>query len=80
MLYNTLGRLKDYFSYKKTMNKKQTKYLAEDVVQKLLSYIKNQADSARKKGSSRPIIDELIIHLSLGGIIVLYNFCNCFLS
>ncbi len=39
------------------------KYLSEPEVQKLLSYIKSQADSARKRGTSRAVVDEIIVLL-----------------
>ena len=46
------------------MQSKQ-KILLDKEVQQLLLYIKNQADSARKRGTSRAIIDELIIFFLL---------------
>ena len=39
------------------------KFLSDKEVQKLLSYVKNQADSARRRGTSRAIIDEIIVLL-----------------
>jgi len=39
------------------------KYLSEWEFQKLLSYVKGQADKARKKGASRAVVDELITQL-----------------
>ena len=46
------------------MAKRNThKYLSKAEFRKLLSYVKGQADLARKKGSSRAVVDELIILL-----------------
>jgi integrase len=39
------------------------KYLSEAELRKLLSYVKGQADHARKKGASRAVVDELITQL-----------------
>ncbi len=42
---------------------KTRKYLSESEYQKLLSYVKGRADLARKRGTSRAVVDELIILL-----------------
>jgi integrase len=39
------------------------KHLSEAELRKLLSYVKGQADQARRKGASRAVVDELIIQL-----------------
>jgi len=44
-------------------SQEKRKFLSEEEVKKLLSYINSQADSARKKGSSRAVIDEIIVLL-----------------
>ena len=45
------------------MKRNTQKYLSEAKFRKLLSYVKNQADIARRRGASRAVIDELIILL-----------------
>lgn len=45
------------------MKRNTQKYLSEAEFRKLLSYVKNQADVARRRGASRAVIDELIILL-----------------
>ena len=47
------------------MKGKGKKVLTEQEVNKLLLYVSSQADKARRKGTSRAIIDELLIHLLL---------------
>lgn len=44
-------------------NKKKRKCLSTAELQMLLSYVKSQADSARERGTTRAIIDELIVLL-----------------
>ena len=48
------------------MKRNTQKYLSEAEFRKLLSYVKNQADIARRRGASRAVIDELIILLLAG--------------
>lgn len=45
------------------MKRKTRKYLSETEFRKLLSYVKKQADMARRRGASRAVVDELIILL-----------------
>lgn len=47
------------------IKRNKQKYLLEPQVKKLVSYIKSQANSARIRGTSRSIIDEIIVHLLL---------------
>jgi site-specific recombinase XerD len=44
-------------------NPLRTKYLTDAQLQTLLKYVKNKADVARRKGTTRAIVDELIIFL-----------------
>jgi len=44
-------------------NRKKRKCLSQAELQTLLSYVKSQADSARERGTTRAIIDELIVLL-----------------
>jgi integrase len=45
------------------MKRNTQKYLSETEFRKLLSYVKNRADKARRRGASRAVVDELIILL-----------------
>jgi integrase len=45
------------------MKRNTHKYLPETEFRKLLSYVKNRADIARKRGACRAVVDELIILL-----------------
>lgn len=47
------------------MKRKKQKFLSEVEVNKLILYIKKQADRARRRGTSRAVIDELIVLLLL---------------
>jgi integrase len=48
---------------RKVMKRRTQKYLPETEFRKLLSYVKNRADMARRRGASRAVVDELIILL-----------------
>ena len=54
MIYRTSGRV---------TRKKKRKFLLQRELQTLLSYVQSQANIARKRGTKRAIIDELIILL-----------------
>jgi integrase/recombinase XerD len=47
----------------KVTTQSKRKFLSENEFQQLLSYVKSQADSARKRGTSRAIVDEIIVLL-----------------
>lgn len=49
----------------KVTKRRKGKFLSDKEVQQLLFYAKKQADSARKRGTSRAVIDEIIIFLFL---------------
>jgi integrase/recombinase XerD len=55
---------------------KKRKFLSEEEFHNLLSYVKGQADSARKKGSSRAVIDEIIINILLIGGLRAKELCS----
>ena len=42
---------------------RKRKFLSHEELQKLLLHVKNQADLARERGTTRAVFDELIIHL-----------------
>jgi integrase len=45
-------------------DKKELKCLSPDKLQKLMSYVKSQANTARERGTTRAIVDELVVLLS----------------
>lgn len=45
-------------------DKKEPKYLSPDKLQKLMLYVKSQANTARERGTTRAIVDELVVLLS----------------
>jgi integrase/recombinase XerD len=55
---------------------KKRKFLSEEEFHNLLSYVKEQADFARKKGASRAVIDEIIINMLLIGGLRAKELCS----
>jgi integrase len=56
--------------------RKKRKFLTEEESRHLLSYVKNQADSARKTGASRAVVDEIIINMLLIGGLRANELCS----
>lgn len=54
----------------------RTKYLSDAQLQTLLLYVKNKADDARRKGTTRPIVDEIIILLLVNTGLRASELCN----
>ena len=58
------------------MNQNSNKILSEIKINQLLLYTRNQADRARRRGTSRAVIDELIILLLLHAGLKPNELCN----
>jgi site-specific recombinase XerD len=54
----------------------QFKFLSNNQLQTLLSYVKNRADEARRKGTTRAIIDEIIVLLLVNTGLHASELCN----